>query len=118
MIDSFFTFTKLISRCTNYKFFCFRFYSGIGLISAGAYDVIVAGGVEFMSDVPIRLNRKMRSLLMRANKAKSVPDKLKLLSTFRPNFLVPEVKFIDSLLNIFLFQFRNILLISAVTRCK
>lgn len=64
---------------------------GIGLIAAGAYDVIVAGGVEFMSDVPIRLNRKMRSLLLRANKAKSPLDKLKLLSTFRPNFLIPEV---------------------------
>ncbi|KAK7602142.1 hypothetical protein V9T40_009583 [Parthenolecanium corni] len=65
--------------------------TGIGLIAAGAYDVIVAGGVEFMSDVPIRLNRKMRSFLLKANKAKSVPEKLKLLSTLRPNFLVPEL---------------------------
>ncbi len=65
--------------------------AGIGLIAAGAYDVIVAGGVEFMSDVPIRLNRKMRSLLLKANKAKSLVDKLKLLSTFKPSFLAPEV---------------------------
>lgn len=64
--------------------------TGIGLIAAGAYDVIVAGGVEFMSDVPIRHSRKMRSLLLRANKAKTPLDKLKLLSTFRPNFLIPE----------------------------
>lgn len=65
--------------------------TGIGLIAAGAYDVVVAGGVEFMSDVPIRHSRKMRSLLLRANKAKTPADKLKLLSTFRPNFLIPEV---------------------------
>lgn len=69
----------------------FHHISGVGLIAAGAYDVVVAGGVEFMSDVPIRLNRKMRSLLLKANKAKSVLAKLQLLSTFRPNFLVPEV---------------------------
>lgn len=65
--------------------------TGIGLIAAGAYDVIVAGGVEFMSDVPIRLNRKFRSLLLKANKAKSPLDKLRLLSTFRPGFLAPEL---------------------------
>ncbi|XP_022182179.1 trifunctional enzyme subunit beta, mitochondrial [Myzus persicae] len=65
--------------------------TGIGLIAAGAYDVIVAGGVEFMSDVPIRHSRKMRSLLLRANKAKTPLDKLKLLSTFRPDFLIPEL---------------------------
>lgn len=64
---------------------------GIGLIASGAYDVVVAGGVEFMSDVPIRLSRKLRSLLLRANKAKSPLSKLQLLSTLRPNFFVPEV---------------------------
>lgn len=65
---------------------------GVGLIAAGAYDVIVAGGVEFMSDVPIRLNRKFRSMLLKSNKAKTVLDKLALLSTFRPNYLIPEVR--------------------------
>lgn len=66
-------------------------FSGIGLIAAGAYEVVVAGGVEFMSDVPIRLNRKMRSFLLKLNKAKNAVDKLKLISSFRPGFLVPEV---------------------------
>lgn len=28
--------------------------TGIGLIHSGIYDTIVAGGVEFMSDIPIR----------------------------------------------------------------
>lgn len=65
--------------------------SGIGMIAAGAHDVIVAGGVEFMSDVPIRLNRKMRSFLLKLNKAKSPLDKLKLLSTFGLGHLAPEL---------------------------
>lgn len=65
--------------------------TGIGLIAAGAYEVVVAGGVEFMSDVPIRLNRKMRSFLLKLNKAKNAVDKLKLISSFRPGFLVPEL---------------------------
>lgn len=66
--------------------------TGVGLIATGTYDIIVAGGVEFMSDVPIRLSRKLRSLLLRANKAKTPLQKLSLLSTFRPSFLIPEVR--------------------------
>lgn len=62
------------------------------MIAAGVYDIIVAGGVEFMSDVPIRHSRKMRSLLLRANKAKSVGQKLSLISSIRPNFFIPEVR--------------------------
>ncbi|KAI5695780.1 trifunctional enzyme subunit beta, mitochondrial [Diaphorina citri] len=65
--------------------------TGIGLIAAGAYDVVVAGGVEFMSDIPIRHSRKMRSLLLRANKAKTPADRLKLLATIRPDFFIPEL---------------------------
>uniref|UniRef100_A0A6M2DKI0 acetyl-CoA C-acyltransferase n=1 Tax=Xenopsylla cheopis TaxID=163159 RepID=A0A6M2DKI0_XENCH len=65
--------------------------TGIGLINSGVYDIIVAGGVEFMSDVPIRLSRKLRSLLLRANKAKTPIQKLQLASTLRPSFLIPEL---------------------------
>ncbi|XP_039298173.1 trifunctional enzyme subunit beta, mitochondrial [Nilaparvata lugens] len=65
--------------------------TGIGLIAAGAYDVIVAGGVEFMSDIPIRHSRKMRSLMLKANKAKTPMQTLKLLTSIRPDFLVPEL---------------------------
>lgn len=65
--------------------------TGAGLIATGTYDMIVAGGVEFMSDVPIRHSRKMRSLMLRANKAKTPVQKLQLLSTLRPDFLIPEL---------------------------
>lgn len=65
--------------------------TGIGLIASGTYDVVLAGGVEFMSDVPIRHSRKMRALMLRANKAKTPAQKLGLLASIRPDFLVPEL---------------------------
>lgn len=71
-------------------------FTGIGLIACGAYDTIIAGGVEFMSDVPIRHSRKMRSLMLRANKAKSLGQKLSLIASIRPDFFAPEVTLIKS----------------------
>ncbi|XP_017784039.1 PREDICTED: trifunctional enzyme subunit beta, mitochondrial [Nicrophorus vespilloides] len=65
--------------------------TGIGYITAGVFDVILAGGVEFMSDVPIRHNRQMRSLMLRANKAKTPMQKLQLLSQLRPSHFIPEL---------------------------
>lgn len=65
--------------------------TGMGLISLGVYDVIVAGGVEFMSDIPIRHSRKMRSLMLSANKAKTLPQKMALLASIRPGHFVPDV---------------------------
>ncbi|PAA94246.1 hypothetical protein BOX15_Mlig020026g1 [Macrostomum lignano] len=48
----------------------------MGLLATGAAQVCIAGGVEFMSDVPIRLNRNTRSHLLSMRKAKSLPDQL------------------------------------------
>ena len=33
---------------------------GVNQIAAGQSDVVVAGGVDFMSDVPIRVSRGLR----------------------------------------------------------
>ncbi|KYN26696.1 PREDICTED: trifunctional enzyme subunit beta, mitochondrial isoform X1 [Trachymyrmex cornetzi] len=65
--------------------------TGMGLIACGVYDAIIAGGVEFMSDIPIRLNRSMRSLMLQANKAKTLPNKLALLATIRPSHFIPDL---------------------------
>lgn len=67
--------------------------AGIGLIAAGQCDVIVAGGVELMSDVPIRHSRKMRKTLLTLNRAKTLGQKLALISKIRPNYFAPEVMF-------------------------
>ncbi|XP_078036739.1 mitochondrial trifunctional protein beta subunit isoform X3 [Augochlora pura] len=65
--------------------------TGMGLIACGVYDAIVAGGVEFMSDIPIRHNRSMRSLMLQLNKAKSTGQTLSLLSSIRPQHFVPDL---------------------------
>ncbi|XP_057165118.1 trifunctional enzyme subunit beta, mitochondrial isoform X2 [Ursus arctos] len=66
--------------------------TGLGLIASGQSDVIVAGGVELMSDVPIRHSRKMRKMMLELNKAKTLGQRLSLFSKFRLNFLAPEVR--------------------------
>lgn len=70
--------------------------TGVGLIATGTYDIIVAGGAEFMSDVPIRHSRKMRALMLKANKAKTLAQRLALLGSIRPAFLAPEVRLIET----------------------
>ncbi|XP_023619209.1 trifunctional enzyme subunit beta, mitochondrial isoform X2 [Myotis myotis] len=65
--------------------------TGVGLIASGQSDVIVAGGVELMSDVPIRHSRKMRKMMLDLNKAKTLGQRLSLISKFRLNFLTPEL---------------------------
>lgn len=45
--------------------------SGLGLMATGQAEIIVAGGTETMSDVPIRVGRPMRKVLLELNKAKS-----------------------------------------------
>ena len=63
----------------------------MGLIQAGVYDTCVAGGVEFMSDIPIRHSRQMRSLMLKANRAKTLGQRLGLLASIRPSYFTPEV---------------------------
>lgn len=40
---------------------------GVSQIASGHCDVVVAGGVDFMSDVPIRVSRGFRKALLDAN---------------------------------------------------
>ena len=65
--------------------------TGIGLMNSGVYDVCIAGGVEFMSDVPIRHSRKMRSIMLKANKAKTLGQRLSLLAQLDMKSFAPEL---------------------------
>lgn len=67
------------------------FSAAVGLIAAGQCDAVVAGGVEFMSDVPIRHSRKMRKTMLSLNKAKTLGQKLSLIGSLRLAHLNPEV---------------------------
>ena len=63
----------------------------LGMMYAGVYDICLAGGVEFMSDVPIRHSRKMRQWMLSMNKAKGPAKQLGMLAKIRPNFFAPEL---------------------------
>lgn len=65
--------------------------TAVGLIASGQCDVVVAGGVEFMSDVPIRHSRKMRKTMLSLNKAKTLGQRLSVISRIRPNYFAPEL---------------------------
>jgi acetyl-CoA acyltransferase len=42
--------------------------TAVNQILTGQNDVVIAGGVDFMSDVPIRVSRGMRKILLELNK--------------------------------------------------
>ncbi|XP_036405660.1 trifunctional enzyme subunit beta, mitochondrial isoform X2 [Megalops cyprinoides] len=65
--------------------------TAVGLIASGQCDAVVAGGVEFMSDVPIRHSRKMRKTMLSLNKAKTMGQRLALLGSIRLSHLSPEL---------------------------
>jgi len=68
--------------------------TGFNMIKAGQAEVVIAGGVDFMSDVPIKFNRKMRSLMLTLNKTKSTGGKLGLLGKLLGSpgkYLAPEL---------------------------
>lgn len=50
--------------------------TAMGQLNMGAYDIAVCGGVETMSDVPIRLSRPARQLALEMNKLKSMGQRL------------------------------------------
>jgi acetyl-CoA acyltransferase len=58
-------------------------------IVQGFADVVLAGGVESLSDVPILHSRGMTRILMDASKAKSLGARLATFARIRPKDLVP-----------------------------
>ena len=62
----------------QYKLFICFSLAAVNQIAAGQSDTVVAGGVDFMSDVPIRLSRGLRKMLLTMNKTKSTLGRLRL----------------------------------------
>jgi acetyl-CoA acyltransferase len=58
-------------------------------IALGHADVVLAGGVESLSDIPILHSRRMSQTLVAASKAKSLGQRLAAFSRVRPRDLVP-----------------------------
>lgn len=60
-------------------------------IASGRSDLIFAGGVENMSQMPLLFNKQMTEFFIDMMKAKSPAQKLKVASTFRPGFMTPVI---------------------------
>jgi acetyl-CoA acyltransferase len=58
-------------------------------IMMGHADVVVAGGAESLTDIPILFSPKMREAMVRASKARSLPERLRAFSSVRPAHLAP-----------------------------
>ncbi len=60
-------------------------------IALGQIDAGIACGADTTSDAPIALNEQLRNTLLDANRERSTAGKLKALTGFRPQHLVPEI---------------------------
>jgi len=65
--------------------------SAADLIRSGQAEIVLAGGTETMSDIPIRFRKKFRQKLLDARKYKSISDYLKFFKGLRPSDLLPEI---------------------------
>jgi len=67
------------------------------MIQTGQADVVVAGGADSMSDVPITVRRPLADALVAASQAKKPMDKLRAFSNLSPGDLLPEAPAIAEL---------------------
>ncbi|MDP3912106.1 MAG: acetyl-CoA C-acyltransferase [Gemmatimonadales bacterium] len=58
-------------------------------IALGHSDVVLAGGAESLSDIPILASRRLADILVDAGRAKSLGARVKTLARIRPRDLVP-----------------------------
>jgi acetyl-CoA C-acetyltransferase len=60
-------------------------------VALGQIDCGIAGGADTTSDAPIAVSEDLREVLLELNRAKSNTDRLKALTKFRPQQLMPEI---------------------------
>lgn len=65
--------------------------SGVDLIRTQQADVVVAGGTETLSDMPIRLRKPLRTKLIQSRKYKSPADYVEFVKGLSPSDLLPEI---------------------------
>jgi acetyl-CoA acyltransferase len=63
---------------------------GVNLIERGYADVVVAGGAESLTHIPITLKQSFSEKLVKASKGKTPGAKLSTLASIRPGDLVPD----------------------------
>lgn len=58
-------------------------------IAEGNANVVLAGGVESLSDIPILASRRLADILVEASKAKSLGARIRTFAKLRPKDLIP-----------------------------
>ena len=58
-------------------------------IARGYADVVVAGGAESLTDIPILVSKPLREILVAASRAKTLTQKVSTLARIRPRHLAP-----------------------------
>ena len=65
--------------------------TGADLIKTGQADIIIAGGTESMSDIPIKYRKKFRQRLIESQRYRGLTDYLKFLKGLHFSDLLPEI---------------------------
>lgn len=60
-------------------------------IASGQIEAGIAGGSDTNSDIPLIGQRKLTHFMIKLQNAKTIPEKLKVLSTFNPKLLKPQI---------------------------
>jgi acetyl-CoA acetyltransferase family protein len=60
-------------------------------IQTGQADLVVAGGTESMSQIPLLFGAKMTALFVRLMKARNLRQRVRAIASFRPSFLKPVI---------------------------
>jgi acetyl-CoA acyltransferase len=63
--------------------------SGAEQIALGLADVVIAGGAESLTDIPILFSPEMRNALVKASKARSLGERIRAFAGIRPANLAP-----------------------------
>ena len=71
--------------------------AGIAKIQAGMMDTVIAGGAENMSQAPFTFSRPFQNFIAQMLSARTIKQKAKALSGFRPRFLKPRITLLEGL---------------------
>lgn len=66
-------------------------------ILAGEAEIILAGGTESMSNYPLLFGKRLTAFFEQLSKAKTGPQKLAVMSSFRPSMLKPRIAVMEGL---------------------
>ena len=71
--------------------------SAIEKIETKQGELFLAGGIESMSNIPLFFNDQFKDFVTKITYAKTLGQRLKILSTFRPSFLKPKIGLMEGL---------------------